>query len=239
MRQGPVPILIEAAVDGAAAAAAAVAAGAGRLELCGDLGVGGVTPPEALLDGCAARWGVPVAVMVRPRGGDFTYDAADRAALLADARRVARERPAALVTGALGPDGMPDLALVRAVQDAAGLPVVFHRAVDHAADADRAIDRLAEGGIARVLTSGAAPTAWEGRETLARWRRLAAGRLEILPGGGVRAPHARALVAATGVGALHADGRDPTVIAALVAAVAAGSGDAVPPGAPTGDIPPS
>lgn len=208
-------------MDDAAAASAAVAAGARRLELCGNLGAGGLTPPDALLDGCATRWGVPVAVMVRPRGGDFTCDATTRAALLADARRVARERPAAVVTGALTPAGAPDLDLVRAVQDATGCPVVFHRAVDHAADPETAVAALAESGVCRVLTSGAAPTAWAGREVLARWRRLVAGRLEILPGGGVRAPHARALVAATGVTALHADGRDPAVIAALVSACVA------------------
>ena len=210
--------LLEAAVDGDAAARAAVRAGAGRLELCGDLSLGGVTPTDALLDGAGDRWGVPVAVMIRPRGGDFTYDAAERARMARDARRAAAQGASALVLGGLTSAGDLDPAVFGAVAEAApGVPLVCHRAFDRARDLPRALDALADLGVVRVLTSGGAPTAWAGREVLRALVRRGGDRVTVLAGGTVRADHAAALVAHTGVRELHADGRDATVLAALAA----------------------
>ena len=58
-------------------------------------------------------------------------------------------------------------------------------------------------GVDRVLTSGGAPTAWEGRETIRRMVAQAAGRTIILPGGGVTPENALALAEYTGVTELH------------------------------------
>lgn len=210
--------LLEAAVDDDAAARAAVLAGAGRLELCGDLTLGGITPPEALLDGAGDRWGVPVAVMIRPRGGDFTYAAAERARMARDARRAAAQGASALVLGGLTPTGDLDPAVFVAVAEAApGLPLVCHRAFDRTRDHLRALDALADLGVVRVLTSGGAPTAWAGRDVLRELVRRGGDRVTVLAGGTVRADHAAALVAHTGVRELHADGRDASVLAGLAA----------------------
>jgi copper homeostasis protein len=210
--------LLEAAVDSAESAAAAVRAGADRLELCGGLSVGGVTPPDALLDGAGSRFGVPVAVMVRPRGGDFYYSADERRQLAGDAARAAAAGAAALVTGGLTADGTLDADVFAAVRDAAGgVPIVCHRAIDRTGDPLAAIDTLRALGVARVLTSGGARTAWEGRDTLKAMVKSAGDALTILAGGTVRADIAAALVAHTGVRELHADGRDAAVLSGLVA----------------------
>jgi copper homeostasis protein len=58
--------------------------------------------------------------------------------------------------------------------------------------------------VRRVLTSGGAPTATEGADTLARLVRRAGGRLAIIAGGTVRASNVRALVETTGVAEVHA-----------------------------------
>lgn len=208
-------ILIEAAVDDERAAHAAVAAGADRLELCGDLSVGGVTPPPDALARIPA-FGVPVAVMIRCRGGAFTVSADERRRMVADARAAADAGAAALVLGALDAAGGLDPAPFLAVADAVpGVPLVCHKAIDHAADVDAAIDVLLGLPVARVLTSGGAATAWDGRARLAALVARVGDRLEILPGGRVRADRAAALVRHTGVAQLHADGRDASVIAAL------------------------
>ncbi|MCU0623014.1 MAG: hypothetical protein MUF53_04015 [Gemmatimonadaceae bacterium] len=210
--------LLEAAVDTTAQAEAAAAAGADRLELCGDLAVGGTTPPDALLDGAATRWGVPVAVMIRPRGGDFRYTADERRQMAVAAKRAAAEGVAALVTGGLTSDGELDPAVFEAVADAApGVPLVCHRAFDRVPDLRRALEVLRHSGVVRVLTSGGASTAWAGQAMLRHLVRAAGADVTILAGGTVRADHAAALVAATGVRELHADGRDATVLAALAA----------------------
>lgn len=58
-------------------------------------------------------------------------------------------------------------------------------------------------GITRVLTSGQRPTAPEGADTIAAMVRHAAGRIEILPGSGVRAANARQLIARTSCTQVH------------------------------------
>lgn len=210
--------LLEAAVDSAASAYAAVAAGADRIELCGDLSVGGITPPAALLEGAGARWGVPVAVMIRPRGGDFMYSPDERRQMATDASLAIKAGATALVLGGLTTARDLDSAVFRAVADAAdGVPLVCHRVFDHTRDLDRALDDLMALGVVRVLTSGGAATAWDGRETLRRLVACAGQHLTVLAGGKVRADHAAALVTHTSVRELHADGRDARVLAALAA----------------------
>ena len=52
----------------------AVLAGTGRIELCRDLDVGGLTPPEEQIRAALEFAGsIPVNVLVRPRKGDFVY----------------------------------------------------------------------------------------------------------------------------------------------------------------------
>ena len=65
--------------------------GSGPDELCARLDVGGTTPDVALIERCAASVAIPVFVMIRPRGGDFVYDAGEVAAMAAPSAR--RPRP--------------------------------------------------------------------------------------------------------------------------------------------------
>ena len=58
---------------------AAVAAGAGRIELCDNLAVGGTSPSVGVVRAAVAfarEHNVAVMAMARPRGGDFVYTAA-------------------------------------------------------------------------------------------------------------------------------------------------------------------
>jgi len=67
--------VLEIACNSAASAFAAAAGGADRLELCSDLAAGGTTPPAGMLAVVRRRVQVPIHVLVRPRAGDFVYDA--------------------------------------------------------------------------------------------------------------------------------------------------------------------
>ena len=49
--------------------------GANRIELCGELAGGGVTPSLGLLEEVVSSITIPVHCMIRPRGGDFLYNA--------------------------------------------------------------------------------------------------------------------------------------------------------------------
>jgi glucosamine--fructose-6-phosphate aminotransferase (isomerizing) len=197
-------VLIEICVDSPQGMRDAVAGGADRIELCSALALGGLTPTPGLL-ALARDCPVPVRAMIRPREGDFRYDEAEQATMLRDIDAAREAGLSGVVIGALTADGRLDIALLEAlVARAAGMDVTLHRAVDLLRDPVTAVDVAARLGIATILTSGGAPVASEGVDTIAEMRERAGDRVEILAGSGVRAVNVAALVARTGVRAVHA-----------------------------------
>lgn len=91
----------------------------------------------------------------------------------------------------------------RGTRPGAARQTVFHRAFDVAADPRAALDALISLGITRVLTSGAEPTAAAGAPLIAELVARAAGRIEILPGGGLRDHNVADLIRATGARQVH------------------------------------
>ena len=214
----PLAVLVEAAVDTIASATRSVAEGAGRLEACASLDVGGLTPSVELLRGCL-ELGVPCVAMVRPRAGDYVYADAEFERLCADASEMLSAGAHGIVFGCLRADRTIDADGVRAVvRLAENAQTVFHRAFDETPDAFAALALLIECGVTRVLTSGHAATAIEGVEEIRELVTRANGRIEILPGGGVRAANARTLATTAGVTQLHARGTDAGIIAEIRAA---------------------
>jgi copper homeostasis protein len=198
-------ITIEAAVEALESAVAAEGDGAGRIELCANLSVGGTTPSAELIATVLEKTQLPVFVMIRPRGGGFVYTDAELAAMTRDIESARRTDIGGIVTGVLKPDGGVDVDRTRLLVDsAAGLPVTFHRAFDFAGNLPDALEQLIEIGVSRVLTSGGAPTAAEGASVIAALVAQACDRITIIAGGGVRDHNVRELVAHTGVGEVHA-----------------------------------
>jgi copper homeostasis protein len=196
--------LFESCVDSFDTAAASTRGGAGRVELCARLDVGGTTPAPALIARCVAL-GTPVCVMIRPRGGDFVYDRDDVEAMAQAIRAAAAAGAAGVVFGALRFDGTIDAgAMHRLLEAAHPLPVTCHKAIDATRDPLEALEALLALGIDRVLTSGGAPTAAAGAATIARMVARAGEALTVMAGGGVRASGVADLVQRTGVREVHA-----------------------------------
>jgi copper homeostasis protein len=201
------PILIEACVDSVPSAMAAEAGGAGRVELCDNLGEGGTTPSAGAIAECRARLRIPIFVMIRPRGGDFLYSDVEYEIMRRDISQARSLGADGMVLGLLRRDGTVDVERTRPLVDAARpLPVTFHRAIDVARDAEEALDALIGMGIDRVLTSGQAPTAPQGAALIARLVRRAAGRIVVLPGCGIDETNVQRLVADTGAYEVHVRG---------------------------------
>ncbi len=233
--------ILEICVESLAGARTALAAGADRLELCAALAVGGLTPTPALValvSAAAAAEGRRVHAMVRPRAGDFAYTADERDLIAAEMRATIAAGADGLVFGAAIGD-RPDIetlgwfaATARALRP--DIDLTLHRAVDLLADPVDAVEPAAALGYHRILSSGGARGAADGIETLTRMTARAAGRIAIMPGAGVRAGNAAAILAATGAKEIHASASapaasDPRLVALGFAAADARttSGDAV------------
>jgi copper homeostasis protein len=211
-------VVLEVCVASVDDALAAVRGGADRLELNAGLALGGLTPSAGLFAEVMARVSVPVIAMVRPRPGGFYYSPSDLAAMRRDAEAFVAGGAAGLAFGVLTENGEIDVARCRVLRDVCGeREAVFHRAFDVTPDPFGALDRLIELGIRRVMTSGQEPSAAKGADLIAELVGRAAGRIEILPAGGVNAQTVRDVVRRTGCDQVHASlrtgMRDPSAAA--------------------------
>lgn len=137
--------------------------GADRIELCAAPKEGGLTPSLGVLSTVRQQVTIPVHPIIRPRGGDFCYSAGEFAAMLEDVRQVREMGFPGLVIGVLDADGHVDMPRMQQIMQAAGpLAVTFHRAFDMCANPLKALNNLAELGVARVLTSGQKSDAAQG-----------------------------------------------------------------------------
>ena len=180
--------LLEISVETLEAAMAAQRGGADRLELCGDLGIGGVTPSIELMRTVREQLRIPVFTMIRPRGEDFVYSATEFAEMkrfIADAKQAGMD---GVVLGILKNERRVDIGRTQElVEFARPLHVTFHRAFDDCADLREALEDVVQTGASRILTSGGAKSAPEGASTLAELVQLAGERVVILPGSGINA----------------------------------------------------
>jgi copper homeostasis protein len=108
-------------------------------------------------------------------------------------------------TGVLEPDSTIDVPRMRSLVAAArGSPLTFHRAFDATPDVFESLERLIDAGVARVLTSGGAPTAMEGIDVLARLVQQAKDRITVIAAGKIREHNVREVISRTRVAEVHA-----------------------------------
>ena len=205
---GAMHIPVEVVVSTLADLKAAADGGADRVELCVDLGCGGLTPGRSLTEAAAAQCsslGLGLRVLIRPRTGDFVFDADERTLIVREAEATLALGAEKVVVGGLDAEGLPDRELLGALGHAVGMEaVVFHRALDEAVHYGQALQRLEEAGVKEVLTSGGEGRAVEGISGIAQ----AAQHFSVVAGSGVLPDQVDALVSA-GAHAVHASCRTP------------------------------
>ena len=195
--------LLEVCVADPQSLAAAVAGAAERIELCSALELGGLTPTPGLI-AMAAATGIPVYALVRSRSGDFVYDEADVAAMIADIAAIRAAGLAGVVLGASKPNGELDGVVLRRLREAAeGLGTTLHRAFDLVPEIAPAVELAIELRFERILTSGCAPDAPSGVGGIAAAHRAAAGRISIMAGSGLRPENVGALLAEVPLSEVH------------------------------------
>ena len=200
--------LLEICVDSWESAVRAARGGADRLELCGDLLVGGVSPSPYLIRQVQRSVEIPVNVLLRPRFGDFCFTKEEKEVLLEEVEFCSLVGVNGAVIGALTPEGDLDKSFLTACMEAAqGRNVTLHRCFDVCRDPFEALEQAITLGIHTILTSGQASSAPLGAELLKKLRCQFGGRIHLMAGAGVSAKNIPDLHAKTGITHFHLSGK--------------------------------
>lgn len=203
--------ILEVAVDSLASARAGIAGGADRLELCSALSIGGLTPYAELLRQIRRESAIPIRCLMRPRAGDFLYTPEEIEMMAAQIKLLRELGAEGFVIGCLNSAGELDKkAMAPLLKAAEGAGLSLHRCIDVSCDPCKTYLDAADIGIDTVLTSGAAPSSYDGRETIGRLLQLrdSSNGPEVLIGSGVNADVIRAFRAEyPGSRAFHMSGK--------------------------------
>ena len=161
--------VLEICLESLASARAAIEGGADRIELCSALAIGGLTPYPELLRQIRQISTIPVRCLMRPRAGDFFYTEDEIRLMAMQIPRLKDAGADGFVIGCLKEDGSLDEKKMEILIRAAdGYPLTLHRAIDVSRDPEETYRKAKDLGIDTVLTSGAAPTAEQGKETIGK-----------------------------------------------------------------------
>lgn len=191
------------------AALLAAEAGADRIELCSNYHLGGITPDIEAFKRLRKNIGIPIYVMIRPRGGDFFYSSQELGFMQRDILAFVQAGADGFVFGCLNADKSIDLTANHMLLKACNkLPITFHRAIDEVIDWQLAIEQVIELGFNNVLSSGGKNTAIEGFNRLLEMHILSQGKIEIMPGGGIRSSNLPSILKSFPKGFVHSAAYD-------------------------------
>ncbi|MFD2100785.1 copper homeostasis protein CutC [Flagellimonas iocasae] len=197
-------MLVEVCANSLESALNAQSAGADRIELCSELGVGGITPSMGLIQLVKERLNIPVHVLIRPRSGHFHYSISEFEVMKADILACKQMGVDGIVSGMLHNDFSVDVEGTRElVELSKPMHFTFHRAFDWVEDPITSFEVLETLGVATILTSGGNPSAADAIERLKKWQEQTS--ITLMAGGGINLDNARIFKEA-GLKALHLSG---------------------------------
>ncbi len=200
--------VLEGCVDSVESARIASQSGANRLELCGNLIIGGTTPGKFLFQEVKRYCDIKVHVLIRPRFGDFCYSDYEFNIMKEEVSMFRELGADGIVIGVLLPEGNLDLERMGQLTALAGdMSVTLSRAFDLCRDPYEALSQAKALGIHSILTSGQAKDCLEGKELIRGLVQEAAGEIDILVGGGVDGKTIRELYPATLATSYHMSGK--------------------------------
>jgi copper homeostasis protein len=177
-------MILEACVENISEALKAESLGAGRIELCDNLHVGGTTPSSGTIRMAKHHLSIPIIVLIRPRGGNFVYSPVEVEVMKKDIEVCKQIGVFGVAIGALKNDHSIDIELVKElIALARPLQITFHKAIDETGDILREFKKLQGLGIDSVLTSGGKETALVGEEVINSMVRLSKDKLNIIAAG--------------------------------------------------------
>ena len=179
-------MIIEVCAESYEYAEKAEKAGADRIELCKDLHLDGLTPNHESAKRTIDRLNLPVFILIRPRGGGFTYSNEEFELMKQDIVKFKEMGCKGIVSGILNLDNSIDLNRTKElVELSKPLEFTFHRAFDMVTDPLKELEKLIQLGVDRILTSGQKQKAVKGIELLKELKKNAKDKIIIMPGSGI------------------------------------------------------
>ena len=102
---------LEVCADSVESVLAAEKGGADRIELCGNVVIGGTTPSESLFREIRRYSDIKIHALIRPRFGDFCYTEYEFDIIRSEVRRFRELGAQGVVIGMLRPDGSLDVSI--------------------------------------------------------------------------------------------------------------------------------
>ena len=190
---------------------AAQQGGAHRVELCANIPEGGTTPSYGeIKQARRLMTKTKLHVIIRPRGGDFTYSELEAERMMEDIKMCQLLCVDGVAFGCLTKDGDIDIALCQRLMEASqGMSVTFHRAFDCTRNPQQALEDIISLGCDCILTSGQQPKAEDGIVLLRKLNDQAAGRITLMAGSGVNETNIALIQQQTGICEFHFSAREP------------------------------
>ncbi|OXG08837.1 copper homeostasis protein [Flavobacterium araucananum] len=168
--------------------------GADRIELCENMQLGGITPNAVLAVRVREIVSIKMHVIIRPRGGDFNYTDDEFIEMKQDIKHLKKLGIDGFVFGILNSDGSVNKKQNQELVNLASpLSCTFHRAFDVVKSIEQGLEDVIDCGFQTILTSGRGKNVEEGIADLELIQKLAKGRIEIMPGGGLRSSNIKLL----------------------------------------------
>lgn len=180
--------------------------GADRIEFCADFSTGGSTPDLWETEKLIKEIDTPVFVMIRPKKGGFVFLKNELDEFKNDISKFKTIGVKGFVFGILNEKNEFDEILNRElIEIASPMECTFHRAFDHTSDLSVTLEKVIQCGFTRILCSGGKGNAIDNLESLKKLNEVANGRINIMPGGGVRSSNIERLME-TGCAEFHSSG---------------------------------
>lgn len=196
--------IFEACVGSYEEAKKAEGLGVHRIELCDNLIEGGTTPSYGTISMACENLGIPIMVIIRPRGGDFLYTEEEIEIMKRDIKMCKELGTYGVVLGVLNEDNKIDKNLLKSlIELAKPLKVTFHMAFDEIEDKEAALQELINLNVDRILTKGGIWDAFKGKDVIKSLIEKSEGKIIILPGGGVTKENYEELKMYTGAKEFH------------------------------------
>jgi len=188
-------LILEVCCENIESAIIASKNGADRIELCSSLVTGGLSPNPSTIKILKEEIETPIMVLIRPRAGNFFYSELEKSQMFNEIELSLQAGADGIVIGALTEKFEVD---VNFIQQALSLcdnySTTFHRAFDFVKNPLKELEKLIDLGINRILSSGGANSAFEGKDLLKKLIIAANNQIEIMPGAGINSSNIKIII---------------------------------------------